>query len=634
MFDDVDSGWEKRIVPPEVFLSRIEPGMSIFLGTGVAEPRTLVKHLKSSDLNNLTDLELVQIVSLGDAISSQNSSRDPKYRLKTFFAGWLASEAITSGSVDMIPCRFSQIPKLVESGVIRVDVAFVQITPPDRAGYASLGVSVDVARYAMERASLVVGEINSLVPRTMGNTFVHVDDFDFLIRATEPPIYFPRWPVDDVMDQVGANVASVVEDGSCLSFYSGALFEALGRHLARKKHLGVHTYFFTDALMDLIKCGAVTNRKKNYSRDKSLTAYAQGTRELMRWLHRNPLVEFQGIDVVSDLRRISLNDKVIAILPARKVDLTGNIALHIGKGNVTPGPGQAQECFAAAEYSRGGRTIFALPSRNLQGRSNILLSIEEFPNRFTNREAVDLIVTEYGIASLIGRTVRERAQALIDIAHPHDRAELIRQAKNAKILYADQIFLPDSCALYPQMLTASHTFRGGLTVRFRAIKPSDEEEMRKLFYRFSDNAVYYRYFSAIKTMPHRKMQQYVNIDYQRTMSIVGTVEESGTDRIVAEGRYVRHHDRPFADVAFVVDEGCQGLGIASYLLDLLIRVAREHGIDGFTADVIADNKAMLKVFEKAPFPIQAVLESGIYHLNIPFSGQENSRLSPPPGKDA
>ena len=461
MFDDVDSGWEQRVVSPEVFLSRIEPGMSIFLGTGVAEPRTLVKKLMTSEMSNLTDLELVQIVSLGDAISFKNTAYDHKFRLKTFFAGWLASEAITSGSVDMIPCRFSRIPTLVESGAIRVDVAFVQITPPDKAGYASLGVSVDVAKYAMERASLVIGEINDQVPRTMGNTFVHVDDFHYLVRATEPPIYFPRWPVDDVIDRVAANVASVVEDGSCISFYSGALFEALGRHLARKRHLGVHTYFFTDALMDLIKCGAVTNRKKNYFRDKSLTAYAQGTPELMRWLHRNPLVEFQGIDVVSDHQRIGLNDRMIAILPARKVDLTGGIALHIGKGNVTPGPGQAQEFFAGAEHSRGGRTIFALPSRNLKGQSNILLSAEEFPNQFTNRESLDLIVTEYGIASMIGRTVRERAQALIDIAHPEDRAELIREAKSANILYADQIYLSDSGCLYPEKLACNaHLQRG------------------------------------------------------------------------------------------------------------------------------------------------------------------------------
>jgi acyl-CoA hydrolase/GNAT superfamily N-acetyltransferase len=632
MFDDVDSGWEKRVVSPDLFLSRIEPGMSIFIGTGVAEPRTLVKHLTQSELPNLTDLELVQIVSLGDAISFRDSAHEHKYRLKTFFSGWLASEAITSGSVDMVPCRFSRIPKLVESGAIRVDVAFVQITPPDKAGFASLGVSVDVAKYAMEKASLVVGEINSQVPRTMGNTFVHVDSFDYLVRATEPPIYFPRWPVDDVIDKLAANVASVVEDGSCISFYSGALFEALGKHLARKRNLGVHTFFFTDPLMDLIKCGAVTNRKKNYFRDKSLTAYAQGTPELMRWLHRNPLVEFQGIDVVSDHQRISFNDRMIAILPARKVDLMGGIALHVGKGNVTPGPGHAHEFFAGAEHSRGGRTIFALPSRNLKKESNILLSVEVFPSQFTDRESLDLIATEYGIASMSGRTIRERAQMLIDIAHPDDRAELIRQAKKANILYADQIYLSESGSLYPEKLACTHTFKGGPRVRFRAIKPSDEEEMRRLFYRFSDNAVYYRYFSPIKAMPHSKMQEYVNVDYQRIMSVVGTVGEGGSGRLIAEGRYVRHHDRPFADVAFIVDEDYQGLGIASFLFETLIRIAREQGIEGFTADVLAANKAMLKVFEKAPFPIRAVMEYGIYNLTIPFSAVEMPPSAPEEGR--
>ncbi len=625
MFDDVDSGWEEKVVSPDVPLSRIEPGMSIFLGTGVAEPRTLVKRLMNSEMTNLTDLELIQIVSLGDAIAFHNAAHEHKYRLKTFFAGWVASDAITSGYVDMIPCRFSRIPRLVESGDIRVDAAFVQISPPDKAGYASLGVSVDVAKYAMEKASIVVGEINSHVPRTMGNTFVHIDDFNYLVRATALPIYFPRWPFDDVIDRVAANVASMVEDGSCVSFYSGALFEALGRHLSHKRDLGVHTYFFTDPLMDLVKCGAVTNRRKNYFRDKSLTAYAQGTTELMQWLHRNPLVEFQGIDVVSDHLRISLNDKMVAILPARKVDLTGGVALHVGKGNVTPGPGQAQEFFAGAEHSKRGRTIFALPSRNLRGESNILLSVDEFPNQFTNREALDLIITEYGIASMIGRTVRERAQALIDIAHPGDREELIRQAKKAKILYADQIYLPNSGALYPDRLACIHTFPGGLTVHFRAIKPSDEEEMRRLFYRFSDNAVYYRYFSAIKSMPHRKMQEYVNVDYQRTMSIVGTIMEHETEKIIAEGRYVRYSNRPYADVAFVVDENYQRLGIASFLLNTLIRAAREQGIEGFTADVLADNKAMIKVFEKAPFPIRAVMESGIYNLTIPFKDTGDTR---------
>ena len=622
---DSKKTWKHKTVPPEKVLSRIKPGMSIFLGTANAEPRTLVKSLMASEGNNLQDLELIQLVSLGDAVSIEEKYAH-KFRLRTFFAGWVASDAITAGRVDLIPSRFSRIPLMFEGGNVRVDVAFIQITPPDRAGYSSLGAAIDVARQAMERASLVVGEINDQAPRTMGDTFVHVDDFDYLVESTEEPIYFPRWPVDEVFDKLSANVASLIQDGSCISFGIGPLFEGLARHLTQKRHLGIHTAMFTDALMDLINSGAVSNRRKGSFRGKALASYAVGTRELMRWLHRNPLVEFQGIDVVGNPERMGKNDHFIVILPARKIDLTGGIALHTGKGNVAAGPGEAQEFFNGAAFSRGGRTIFALPSRNLQGKANIVPSVEDFPNQFSNREALDRVVTEYGVASLTGRTVRERALALIDIAHPDDRMELVRLAKGKRLLYPDQEYLSETGHLYPEELACVHTFKNDLTVRFRAIRPSDVDEMRRLFYRFSDKSVYYRYFSPIKTMPHAKMQEYVNVDYRKTMSIVGLVGEPGEGTIIAEARYVVIPDKPYADVAFVVDEVYKGKGIATFLFEMLMRIAKDKGIEGFEADVLATNTPMLKVFEKSPFPIQAVLEAGAYALSIPFL--EN----PPPAR--
>jgi len=610
--------WKNKVVSPEEVLNEIKPGMNIFLGTGVAEPRTLVKHLMASDTNNLRDLKLIQLLSLGDALpADERYSR--KYRLKTFFSGWVASEAITAGRVDLIPSRNSQIPQLFKSGIIDVDAAFIQISPPDKAGFCSFGVSIDVARYAMEHASITVGEINEHIPCTHGDTAVHLNDFDYLIRSTEPPIYFPRWPVDKVFDKVGANVASIVEDGSCVAFFIGPLFEALAKHLARKRNLGIHSFMITDALMDLIKSGAVTNRNKSLFRYKSVTAHAMGTPELMKWLNHNPLVEFQGIDIVSNPSSMSLNNRFIAILPARKVDLTGNIALHIGKGNVSPGPGEAQEAFTGAALSKGGRSIFALPSRNLEGKSNILLSVEDFPHQFTNRESLDLIITEYGVASMRGRSTRERALALIDIAHPDDRGELVHTAKEANILYSDQIYLTEFSHLYPADISCTHVFKEDISAHFRVIKPSDEEDMRKLFYRFSDQAVYYRYFSPIKTMPHTTMQEYVNIDYRHIMSIVGIIKESGIERIIAEGRYALSKDSPYADVAFIVDEKFQGSGIGSFLLETLIKIARRRGIEGFTADVLTENKPMLKVFEKVPFPMHAVVREGAYELSIPFS---------------
>jgi acyl-CoA hydrolase/GNAT superfamily N-acetyltransferase len=626
----MSSDWKKLIVPPETILSKIAPGMSIFLGTGVAEPRTLVKHLMASQLSNLRDLELVQLVSFGDAIPIDERYHH-KYRLKTFFSGWIASEAITAGRVDLIPSRTSLIPWLFQSGSIDVDVAFIQITPPNEQGFASLGVALDATRHAMEHASLIVGEINEEIPCTQGDTFVHVSDFDYFVESTEPPIYFDRWPYDETFDKLAANVASIIKDGSCIHYSIGPLFEALPQYLSHKKDLGIHSTMMTDALMDLVKSGAVTNRKKRSFRGKTVAAYAIGTPELLKWIDRNPMVEFQGIDVIANPQSIGHNDNFVAIIPARKVDLTGGIALHTGKGNVNPGPGEIQEVFAGAALSKGGRTIFALPSRNLKGESNILISIEDFPNQFTNRESLDFIATEYGVASLRGKTVRERALALIDIAHPDDRSELVQTAKTFNILYPDQIYLEESGHLYPEDIARTHTFKNNVTIHFRAIKPSDEDEMRRLFYRFSDQTVYYRYFSPIKMMPHMKMQEYVNVDYKRIMSIVGIIEESGAERIIAEARYVRVKESNFADVAFIVEEKYQGIGMGTFLLKTLTKIARKEGIDGFTADVITDNKPMLNVFEKSEFPVHAVVNTGVYELTIPFEEETDESTEIPKG---
>ncbi|MGD9330420.1 MAG: GNAT family N-acetyltransferase [Desulfobacterales bacterium] len=619
MIADKPVDWRQKTVTPEQALAHIEPGMSIFLGTGLAEPLTLVKALMASTAPNLQDLVLTQLVSFGDAISLKELQSN-KYRLRTFYAGWIASDAITSGRIDLIPSRFADIPNLIESGLIALDAAFVQVTPPNEAGYCSLGMAVDAARQAIESANLVIGEINPKVPFTHGDTFMAASEFDLLVEATEPLIYVPRWPVDGVFDRVAANVASIVEDGSCLAFTPGAIYEALGRHLVHKRDLGLHTPFFTDSAMDLVKSGAVTNRKKSLFRGKSVASYAFGTAELMQWLDRNPLIEFQGLDRVFNPVRIGNNPRFVAILQARKVDLSGRIALHADRGNVGAGPSEAADFVSGAELSEGGKSVFALPSRNRQGEPNIRLSVEQFPNQFNLRESVDMVVTEQGVAPLRGRTVRERALALIEIAHPDDRQALVNEGKEANILYRDQIFLAESAHLYPADIAVSHTFQNDLRVDFRAIKPSDVEDMRRLFYRFSDEAVYYRYFSPIKTMPHAKMQSYVNVDFSRTLSIVGLVREMGEGRIIAEARFVREPHGPVADVAFVVDEQYQGSGIATFMLKVLIRRGKERGLQGFKADVLSSNKAMLKVFEKSGLAVEARLVEGIYELNLPFNG--------------
>ena len=616
--------WTSKVVSPQTVTGRIKPGMSIFVGTAGAEPRTMVRHLMSADNKNLEDLELIQLVSLGDAVSLQ-ALQSQKFRLTTFFSGWVADEAIEAGRVDLIPSRFVKIPQLIESRLAPVDVAVVQITAPNEAGFCSLGIAVDVAREVLEQATIRVGEINTHIPFTFGDTFVHISEFGFLVRSTDAPIYFDRWETDDIWDQVALNVASLIEDGSCLAFSIGPLYESLAKQLRSKRHLGIHSPLFTDPFMDLIQSGAVTNRRKDTYRGKSLTSYALGTSQLMQWLDKNPLVEFQRVDKVFNPLIIGRNPKFVTVVAARKVDLYGRIGLYTGKGNVATGPAEVMDFLSGAELSEGGRSIFALTNRDPRGQPNILLSIADLPNQFNAFESIGAIVTEYGVAYLKGRTIRERAQALIDIAHPDDRAELVQKAKEKKILYHDQIFLADSARLYPADVAETYQARDDLSIRVRAIRPSDEEGMRHLFYRFSEETVYYRYFQTISSMPHAKMQEYVNVDWNQVMSIVGLAGEEGKGRIIAEARYIKIPGSPFAEVVFVVDEDYQRHGIATYLYRLLIRLAKERGVRGFVAEVLYSNiGGIMKVFKKGNLPIKAHLEGGVYHLEIPFDGARRS----------
>jgi len=580
----------------------------------------MVRQIMGSSGKNLEDLELVQLVSFGDAISLE-ALRSKNFRLKTFFSGWAADKAIEEGRVDLVPSRFQKIPELISAGQIPLDMAIIQITPPNDAGYCSLGVAVDVAWEAMEKAAIKVGEINLKIPRTFGDTFIPVSEFDYLVLSEDLPIYFDRWPVDAVLDKVAFNVAALIEDGSCLAFSIGPLYEALSKHLKSKRHLGIHSPFFTDPLMDLIQSGAVTNRRKESYRGKSLTSYAFGTPELFTWLHNNPLVEFQRIDKVFNPQIIGRNPKFITIIAARKIDLYGRVGLYVGKGNIATGPSEVSDFFNGAGLSEKGRSIFALTSRDPKGEPNILPSIADWPNQFSMVESVSTVVTEHGVAYLEGRTVRERAQALIEIAHPDDRSMLVEEAKKRKIIYPDQVFLAESARLYPMEISATLTCKGEVRVRFRAIKPSDEEGMRHLFYRFSDESSYYRYFHSVRSMPHAKMQEYVNVDWSRDLSIVGLVGEEGKGRIIAEGRYLGIPGSLFAELVFVVDESFQSFGIATYLYGMLIRLAKERGLKGFAADVLFDNQAMMKVFHKGELPVRAQIESGVYHLTIPFESK-------------
>jgi len=370
--------------------------------------------------------------------------------------------------------------------------------------------------------------------------------------------------------------------------------------------------------MNLVKSGAVSNYRKSYLRGKSVASYVWGSSELTDWLHLNPVVEMQSIAEVCNPLRIGRNPNFTALFLAKKVDLFGRATFDIGKGSWSSGPGSAADTISGVELSVNGKTIFGLPSRDQKGKSNIITLLTDQRNQFQMRESIGIVVTEYGSANLKWRTIRERAQALIDIAHPEDREKLLKEAKQKKILFQDQIFVTGSTKLYPKNLVKRHTFKNGLQVLFRGIRPSDEEAMRRLFYRFSKDTVYRRYFYPIKTMPHIKIQEYVNIDYGWVQSIVALAGDIDSERIIAEARYVKDEETDLGDLAFVVDENYQGQGIASYLYKLLIELAKERGLKGFCAEVLEENESMLHILGKGDVLMTKNLKDGLYSVKISF----------------
>ena len=371
--------------------------------------------------------------------------------------------------------------------------------------------------------------------------------------------------------------------------------------------------------MQLVESGAV--------KGKSLASYAVGSKRLMSWLDRNPLVDFKALDTVFDPVRIGKNLRFMAILPVRKVDLYGRGVKHTDQTRICFNLLSSEDLVKGAALSDGGKVVLVLPSRDTNGDANIRLSVQRFRDPIANPETVDMVATEYGVANLSGRTVRERAQALIDIAHPDDREHLVEAAKKKNILYSDQIFLAECAYLYPSHIAVHKVFKDDVDILFRAIRPSDEEAMRKLFYRFSKEAIFYRYFSPIKVMPHTKMQEYVNADCNIATSIVGVQESNDQEQIIAEARFVKLDDRPYAEVAFLVEEKYQGLGVGTHLFKMLIRLAKERGLRGFTAEVLPTNQSMVKVFEKGGHPVHSKLKDGVYHITIPFHQESVEALN-------
>jgi len=541
---------------------------------------------------------------------------DQNFRHNSLFVGPGVRSAVAEGLADYTPIFLSEIPELFRSGRMPLDVALIQVTPPDRFGFCSLGVSVEAVRAAVDAATLVIAQVNPLMPRTLGDSFVHIEDLDLIVENEEPLLEVTSPEPDEISKTIARQITRLVEDGSTIQVGIGSIPNAVLYGLADKRDLGVHTEMFTDGLIDLIESGVVNNSLKTFHPGKVLATFCIGTRRLYDYVDNNPMFEFHPVDYNSSPINIAKNYKMVAINTALQVDITGQVCADSLGYKIYSGIGGQADFVRGAAMAPQGKSVIALPSTALNGTvSRIVPALSPGAGVVTTRGDVHYVVTEFGVAYLHGKTLRERATALIQIAHPKFREELLEQAKKQNYLFESQV-IPESSA-YPVELEHSEDFRGK-QLFFRPVKASDERLFQEYLYRLSERSVYLRFFQRRKAFPRDLAQELVAVDYQDNLGIVATEGTSDTAPIVAAGHWMLDANANMAEVAFSVADEYQRQGIGTHLFRFLVRLARERGIRGFRATVMAANVGMRRIFEKSGYVQHTAYDSGVISLQFRF----------------
>ena len=591
----------------------IHRGRRILIGSGAGEPTSLVEALVT-DGDHLADNEIVHLLTLGPA-PYVAPGLEHRFRHTAFFIGKNVREAVQQGRADFMPVFLSEIPALIRSRRVRIDVVLIQVSPPDAHGYVSLGVSVDIVRAAVDCADLVIAEVNPNMPRALGDSFVPVSRIARLIPVDRPLYELEVEALDDVCRVIGRNVASLIPDGATLQTGIGRIPHAVIEALAGRHDLGVHTEMLSDSVVDLVESGVVTGRKKTLLPGKIVTSFVMGTKRLYDWIHDNPAVELRPSEFTNDPFVIARNDDMIAINSALAVDLTGQVAADTLMGRFFSGIGGQVDFIRGAARSRGGKPIIALPSTAQDGKiSRIRVGLEEDAGIVTSRGDVHYVVTEYGVADLWGKCIRERATALIEIAHPDFRGELLDAAKARRYVFAAQVA---SRARSPWE-EESTVELDGKRLKFRPVRAADLEPLQDLFYRLSDESTYLRFLQHKRSHSYEEMLDLVNLDYTSNMAMVVCDESAPAADILAIARYDVDPATGLADIAFVVRDEWQGKGVGTRLMQRMVEIGRARGLAGFTATVHSTNAKMLGVFNKSGLKVRTSLDSGVYSVKMRF----------------
>ncbi|HPS91099.1 MAG TPA: GNAT family N-acetyltransferase [Methanothrix sp.] len=617
--DDLRNTWPDKFATDEEIFSHIHAGNKIFIGTGCGEPQYLAQALVNYVSRNpkaFFGIEIIHVWTVGAAPYMDEKFRD-NFRIDSFFISEGTRNAINIGAADYTPISLSAVPGLFRREIIPIDVALIQTTPPDKHGYMSLGISVDIVKAATQKASLIVAQINSHMPRTQGDGFINIKDVDFIIPHDEPLLEYAVEDPGEGIKAIGKYVARIIEDESTLQVGYGIIPNAAIAYLGEKKHLGIHTEILSDGIIDLMKRGVVDNSKKSIDTGKTIASYCMGRKETYEFLDENPTVSFKTIDYVNNPLVIAKNKLMTAINSAMEIDLTGQATAESLAGTFYFGIGGQADFMRGAALAPGGKSILALPSTAINDTiSRIVPSLREGTGVTFTRGDVHYVVTEYGIAYLHGKNIRERAMDLIAIAHPKFRPWLIEEARRLLLIYKDQAFVSGPNGVYPEALETFRTTRSGLHILLRPVKIGDEPLMKDFFYGLSNESMYKRFMSVRMDMPHDRLQDFGLVDYANRMMILAIVEGDSRETIAAIGQYEINKKMHAAEVALVVKDEYQNMGVGHDLLTYLTRLARRRGMLCFTAEVLVENKPMLNLFKNMGFDTEKRSEDGVYEMRM------------------
>lgn len=617
--------WQKRqshkFISTDDIFSNIHAGDRIFISTGCGEPQYLVGRLIAyveAHPKAFFDAEVLQVWTLGVAPYADEKLKH-NFRHNSFFISHHTRDAVNRGKADYTPIFLSDLPALFRRRQVPVDVALIQTSLPDARGYLSLGISVDIVKAALESAALVVAQVNRHMPRVHGDSFIHIDEIDYLVPHDEPLLEYSPGQVDpEIACKIGAYVARMIEDGDTIQVGYGSVPNAILASLRDKKHLGVHTDLLGDGLLELMKSGVIDNSRKTINRGKTIASYCMGSQSSYELIDDHPAIELKEIDYTNNPLLIAQHENMVAINSALEVDLTGQATAESIGTLFYSGIGGQAGFIRGAAMAPGGKTILALQSTTRDGStSRIVPLLQQGAGVTLTRGDIQYVVTEYGQAYLHGKNIRERAMSLIAIAHPKFRSWLIEEAKKLSLIYKDQAFFPGKKGEYPEHLETHRTTKAGVGVFLRPVKISDESILKDFFYALSDKSLYQRFLTIRRHMPHEELQKhFVVIDYTREMIILAVKRYLGHEVIAGVAQYCIDESALSAETSIVVRDDFQKKGIGFELLSYLVYVAQKQGLHIFQANVMPGNQAVLRLIEKLGLRTEKKWDGGIFNIKI------------------